>query len=55
MTAPRMVQLHDDELTDRILRDQAMGRLELRCSVCEIQVQAPWELDDSGRCDTCRP
>ena len=51
----RRVLLHDPEEEAITMREQAMGRLELRCSVCRAQTDAPWRLDDSGRCDECRP
>jgi len=47
--------LYDDQQTARILRDQAAGRIECRCSVCDVQVERPSELDASGRCTECAP
>jgi hypothetical protein len=55
MSAPFLLLLNDDDQTTRIMVAQSAGRLECRCSVCDVQVERPWELDDSGRCDECRP
>lgn len=50
-----MVILHDHDNDTATDIAQKMGRLEWRCSVCEVQVSAGFELDDSGRCQECQP
>ena len=55
VTEQRYVLLHDDENTAITMREQRLGRVTGICSVCESGPHKPWELDDSGRCEECRP
>ncbi len=46
--------LNDDANTQATIVAQQMGRLELRCSVCESRVEQGYELDASSRCQECQ-
>jgi hypothetical protein len=49
------VVISDPQNVAATLVQQMQGRMTGTCSVCEAEGFKPWELDDSGRCEECRP
>lgn len=47
--------LHDDAWTRRRLCDELEARTQAVCVDCGRKMDAGFELDDSARCDDCRP